>query len=70
MGLYTEGLISERAYTRRGLYPRGLIHGGAYIREGLYTEGLISERAYNRNENTVSKRAIAVLIEIRNVDFC
>ena len=28
-------------------------------------EGLISEGAFNRNKKTVSKRAIAVLIEIR-----
>ena len=33
---------------------------------GLQTEGLISEGAYNRNNNKIiSKRAIAVLIEIR-----
>ena len=31
----------------------------------LKTEGIISQGAYNRNKKTVSKRAIAVLIEIR-----
>ena len=44
-----------------------LINGGAYMRGGLYPRGLISEGAYNdynRNKETVSRRAIAVLIEI------
>ena len=32
----------------------------------MVLDGLISEGASNRNEKAVSKRAIAVLIEIRN----
>ena len=40
------------------MYVDGLINGGDYIRG-----------AYNRNKKTVLKRAIAVLIEIRNTKY-
>ena len=43
----------------------GLIQLRKGFKMGSLTEGLISDGAYNRNKKTVSKRAIAVLIEIR-----
>ena len=52
-------------YRKLPLISPGLIqlHKGHYM--DLQMEGLISEGAYNRSKKTLSKRAIAVLIEIR-----